>query len=182
MILQNFNLRFEDSSYQLTIKQTLTLKPRDLFMRATLRQGLDPISLEKNLFGGLASQEHKKHQQLDVKVPEISAGKPMSIFYGSNSGTCEGLAQSLAGAANAHGYQATAKPLDMAADDFPKEQAVIIISASYEGQPPDNAAHFVEWLKTVDSEKIKGARYAVFGCGHRTYLMSMARVGLTNHV
>jgi cytochrome P450 / NADPH-cytochrome P450 reductase len=169
MILQNFNLRLEDPSYQLAIKQTLTLKPHNLFMRATLRQGLDAISLEKNLFGGLASQELKKQQRLDVKVPQKSVGKPMSIFYGSNSGTCEGLAQSLAGAANAHGYQATAKPLDMAADNFPKEQPVVIISASYEGQPPDNAVHFVEWMKTVDSDKIKGARYAVFGCGHRTY-------------
>jgi cytochrome P450 / NADPH-cytochrome P450 reductase len=170
MILQNFNLRFEDPSYQLAIKETLTLKPYNLFMRATLRQGLDPISLEKNLFGGSVSQEHKKQQHLDVKVPEKSVGKPMSIFYGSNSGTCEGLAQSLAGAANAHGYQAIAKPLDMAADNFPKEQVVVIISATYEGQPPDNAAHFVEWLKTAESDKIKGARYAVFGCGHRMYL------------
>lgn len=167
MILQNFNIRLEDPSYQLAIKQTLTLKPRDLFMRATLREGLDPISLEKNLFGGLANQEQKKQQQLDVKVPKTSVGKPMSIFYGSNSGTCEGLAQTLAGAANARGYQATAKPLDMAAEHFPKEQPIVIISASYEGQPPDNAAHFVEWMKTADSDKIKDARYAVFGCGHR---------------
>ncbi len=167
MVLQNFNLRLEDPSYQLAIKQTLTIKPRDLFMRATLREGLDPITLEKNLFGGLANQVQKKHQQLDAKASKTSAGKPMSIFYGSNSGTCEGLAQTLAGAANAHGYQATAKPLDMAAEHFPKEQPIVIISASYEGQPPENAAHFVEWMKTTDSDKIEDARYAVFGCGHR---------------
>jgi cytochrome P450 / NADPH-cytochrome P450 reductase len=166
MILQNFSLRLEDPSYQLTIKQTLTLKPSDLFMRATLRDGLDPIMLEKNLFGGLANQEPKKHQQLDVKAPQTFMGRPMSIFYGSNSGTCEGLAQSLAGAANAHGYQATVKPLDTAAEYFPKEQPIVIISASYEVQPPDNAAHFVEWMKTADPDKIKDARYAVFGCGH----------------
>jgi cytochrome P450 / NADPH-cytochrome P450 reductase len=151
----------------LTIKQTLTIKPRDLFVRATLREGLDPITLEKNLFGGLAQQEQKKHQQLDVKAPKTSTGKPMSIFYGSNSGTCEGLAQTLAGAANAHGYQAAAKPLDAAAERYPREEPIVIISASYEGEPPDNAAHFVEWMKKVGSERIQNTRYAVFGCGHR---------------
>jgi cytochrome P450 / NADPH-cytochrome P450 reductase len=161
----------------LAIKQTLTIKPRDLFMRATLREGLDPIHLEKNLFGGLAQQEQKKGQQIDVKAPETSTGKPMSIFYGSNAGTCEGLAQTLAGAANAHGFQAIAKPLDTAAEQFPKDQPVVIIAASYEGQPPDNAAHFVEWMKTADTDKIKDTRYAVFGCGHRKCNSQILRTG-----
>jgi cytochrome P450 / NADPH-cytochrome P450 reductase len=167
MILQNFNLRFDDTSYQLAIQQTLTIKPRDFFMRATLREGLDPVTLEKNLFGGLDQQDQKKHQHLDIERSGATTGKPISIFYGSNSGTCEGLAQTLAGAANAHGYQATVKPLDTAAEHFPQKQPVVIITASYEGQPPDNAARFVEWMKTVDSDKIKGTRFAVFGCGHR---------------
>ena len=136
-------------------------------MRATLRKGLNPITLEKNLFGGLANQEQTRHQQLDIQLPKAPVGKPMSIFYGSNSGTCEGLAQTLAGAASAHGYEASAKPLDTAAEHFPKEQPIVIICSSYEGQPPDNAAHFVEWMKTADSGKIKDARYAVYGCGHR---------------
>lgn len=167
MILQNFNLRLENPSYQLAIKETLTIKPRDLFMKATLREGLDPITLEKKLFGALGHQEQNKHQHLEVEPPKAIVGKPISIFYGSNSGTCEGLAQVLARAANAHGYQATAKPLDAAVDHFPDGQPVVIISASYEGQPPDNAAHFMEWLKTAEPEKFKDTHYAVFGCGHR---------------
>ena len=136
-------------------------------MRATLREGLDPINLEKSLFGGLGQPEQKKHQHLDVKPSAATKGKPMSIFYGSNSGTCEGLAQTLARTASSHAYQATVKPLDTAVDGHPKEHSIVIITASYEGQPPDNAAHFVEWIKTVDSDKIKDTQYAVFGCGHR---------------
>ena len=49
MLLQNFNFRFDDPSYQLEIKQTLTLKPRNFFMHATLRDHIDLMHLEKML-------------------------------------------------------------------------------------------------------------------------------------
>src|SRR5947207_6508166 len=41
-----------------------------------------------------------------------ASGKPMSIFCGSNSGTCEGRLQALAGAAASHVYRAIVKPPD----------------------------------------------------------------------
>jgi sulfite reductase alpha subunit-like flavoprotein len=42
-----------------------------------------------------------------------------------------------------------------------------VANLGYEGQPPDNAAHFVEWLQKLESNKLKGVNYAVFGCGNR---------------
>jgi cytochrome P450/NADPH-cytochrome P450 reductase len=102
--------------------------------------------------------------------------KPMTILYGSNAGTCEALAQSLARTASSRGYTAQVNPLDSAVDQLPKDQPVILISSSYEGQPPDNAAHFVEWLQSLEhSSKLNGVKYAVFGCGNResTVLFSL---------
>src|SRR6266436_10027762 len=37
ILLQNFNFTAEDPSYQLTLKQTLTIKPKGFYMRAHLR-------------------------------------------------------------------------------------------------------------------------------------------------
>ena len=68
----------------------------------------------------------------------------MSIFYGSNSGTCEALSQRLASDATTHGFAAVAvEPLDVASQNLPTDRPVAIITASYEGEPPGNAASFV---------------------------------------
>ena len=174
MILQNFNLRLDDPSYQLHIKQTLTIKPADLFVKVHLRDGIDPVHLEKTLFGGTSLSSTQSKQQ--VMQQSGSSGKPMSVFYGSNSGTCEGLSQTLAGAATSHGYQAKVQPLDSAIDRFPTGEPVVLITASYEGQPPDNAGQFVQWLKTVDASKIKHSQFAVFGCGHHDWVSTYQRV------
>lgn len=91
----------------------------------------------------------------------------MQILYGSNTGTCEFLAQTLAGTANRHGFEASVATLDSAAGHLSTTAPVIIITASYEGEPPDNAAHFVAWLKALTGEELESVNYAVFGCGHR---------------
>ena len=52
MVLQNFDLKFHDPAYELRIKQTLTIKPADLLMHATLRKGVELDILERKLTGG----------------------------------------------------------------------------------------------------------------------------------
>ena len=38
--------------------------------------------------------------------------------------------------------------LDSGIDHIQQRSLAIIITVSYEGEPPDNAAHFVYWLTT----------------------------------
>ncbi|ETN43966.1 uncharacterized protein HMPREF1541_10831 [Cyphellophora europaea CBS 101466] len=172
LILQNFNLRMADPSYQLRSKQTLTIKPDGFFMRANLRSGIDPIKLEKKMYAGLEEQSTKSKPAVSS-----SAGpkKPMTILYGSNSGTCEGLSQTLAGNATAHGFEATIKSMDAAVDRISVNEPLIVITASYEGNPPDNANSFVEWLKN-QSVDLKNLRYAVFGCGHHDWVSTYQKI------
>ena len=174
LILQNFNLRLDDPSYQVQIKTTLTIKPDNLFIRASLREGIDPIMLEQKLYGGV------KEEAAKPKPASVATGTPksaMTILYGSNSGTCEGLAQLLASNAAAHGYAADVMSLDAVLDKPPSgQQPIIIITASYEGNPPDNAATFVEWLKHVEPSRLKDIQYAVFGCGHRDWAATFQKV------
>lgn len=69
--------------------------------------------------------------------------------------------------------------LNDAVDATPKDgQPVILITASYEGQPTDNAAQFVKWLEVLPAaeSRLQGANFAVFGCGHRDWTSTFHRV------
>ena len=75
------------------------------------------------------------------------------------------------------GFRASLDVLDMATEHFPKDAPVLIVTASFEGQPADNAKHFVEWLENVKLVDVfSGAKYAVFGCGNRDWVATYQRI------
>lgn len=45
-------------------------------------------------------------------------------------------------------------------------ELLILPYASTTGQPADNAARFVDWLRHIEGAQLSGVRYAVFGCGN----------------
>ena len=173
LLLQNFNFRLDDPNYEMQIKQALTIKPRDFYMRATLRPGIAATTLQDKLTDPGTSNTAVTNG-VSTKGHEAMGSEqslPMTILYGSNTGTCESMAQKLASDAHAHGFQASIKEMDAAVGSLPKEQPVVIVTASYEGQPTDNAAHFVKWLETFsDGKDLAGTSFAVFGCGHSMIL------------
>lgn len=173
MLLQVFDFKFDDPNYKLTVKETLTVKPKDLFMHATLRPHIDPFELEKMIAGGKRGKAEgvEAHEKLD-KDPS----KPLLIFFGGNMGTCESLAQTVAHSSRAHGLEADVKPLDDATDALPKSQPILIITSSYEGEPPDNANRFVKWLENYQGSKMNDVSYAVFGCGNRDWVNTFHRI------
>ncbi len=59
--------------------------------------------------------------------------------------------------------------MDEYAARLPVEGAVIVITASYEGLPPDNGRGFMSWLAGLAPGSLDGVRYAVFGCGNRQW-------------
>lgn len=169
ILLQNFNFSMDDSSYQLKIKQTLTIKPKDFYMRAHLRNGISATSLEKALATATGSDPPPTTRG-QVSKERPSKGKPMAIYYGSNTGTCEALANRLASDAANHGFRAdVVDTLDAAKENLPTDKPVVVVTASYEGQPADNAAHFVNWIGSLKDNELESATYAVFGCGHRDW-------------
>jgi cytochrome P450/NADPH-cytochrome P450 reductase len=182
ILLQNFNFVAADPSYQLAIKQTLTIKPKGFEMRAILRKGTSPTSLEHALQSttGVSLKDPStasRGQEKAVGTALQAGGKPFNIFYGSNTGTCEALAQRLASDATGHGFQAKViDSLDAAKQKIPSDEPVVIITASYEGQPPDNAAHFVGWLETLKEKEMEKVSYAVFGCGHHDWAQTFHRI------
>lgn len=183
LLLQNFDFKADDPSYlgHLKLKQTLTIKPKDWLMKATLRHGMDATDLDKALQASDGTTPSHKDlvsdKQVDKKTTNgTSKQKPLKIYYGSNTGTCESFAKRLAGDAPRHGFEATVGSLDSAQNKLDDSAPIVIITASYEGQPPDNAAHFFEWLESSKREQFKGVKYAVFGCGHHDWTATFQRI------
>ena len=96
---------------------------------------------------------------------------PLLVLYGSNLGTAERLAHTIAEDATNRGFLATVGPLDEHIGSLPKQGGVIVVTASYNGQPPDNAAKFCHWLQdpSLPLDAFAGVKYSVFGCGNRDW-------------
>lgn len=180
ILLQNFDFEFEDPNYTLALKQTLTVKPANFKIRAISRDGLRATELGHRLAGTTAPVKSVSAATKNAaSAASTDAGKPMSIYYGSNSGTCQSMAERLAANVFSHGFSArTVDGLDDITDNLPKNEPVVIITASYEGQPPDNASRFVSWLESLKNgeQSLKGVSYAVFGCGHHDWASTFHRI------
>jgi cytochrome P450/NADPH-cytochrome P450 reductase len=91
------------------------------------------------------------------------------VLYGSNTGSCEMFARRIAGDAARQGYAAKVATMDEYAGALDPAMPVIVVTASYEGQAPDNAKKFLSWIESIGADGLKGVRYAVFGCGNRQW-------------
>lgn len=167
ILLQHFDFEMDDPSYTLRVQQTLTLKPGGFKMRARLRHGKKSGDLFKGR-ADVASQSVGLAGNRRTKTSN-EPGHPMTILYGSNTGTGEALARWLADDAAAAGFEAqTVVEMNAAAQKLPKGQPVVIIAASYNGSPSENAEQFVAWLQNLPPKTLEGVSYCVFGLG--TYL------------
>jgi cytochrome P450 / NADPH-cytochrome P450 reductase len=95
---------------------------------------------------------------------------PLLILFGSNLGKAEELARQVADLAQVNGFATALGPLDHFVDKLPGVGGVLILCASYNGAPPDNASRFVEWLESDQpADALANTRSAVFGCGNRDW-------------
>ena len=86
MLFQNFDFKLTDPDYELQIQQTLTVKPKDMFLHATPREGLDASVIEKRLHAGDADGLNGQNEVSGSHLDETEK-KHMSIFFGGNMGT-----------------------------------------------------------------------------------------------
>ncbi|KAF2662100.1 NADPH--cytochrome P450 reductase-like protein [Lophiostoma macrostomum CBS 122681] len=181
LLLQNFDIRMDDPSYELKVKSTLTHKPQGFYMRAALRKGVSATTLQNTLSSSsgaapATSSIEKSLQKLNVDDPNA---RPLTILHGSNTGTCKSLAQKLAVEARSRGFNASVSDMDSGVNSLPTNQPVVVITASYEGEPPDNAAQFVAWLESMtlaNVQALSDVEYSVFGCGHKDWASTFHRI------
>ncbi|NRF65930.1 cytochrome P450 [Aquincola sp. S2] len=172
MMLQRFDLVEEDPSYQLQVTETLTLKPRGFRIRAKRRSSpsFEPRG------AALPQARAARPSATGPRTTDARQATPLLVLYGSNAGSAEAFAGRIANEAQAHGYSAQVGTLDEFAGRLPADGAVVIVTASYEGQPPDNARRFAAWLESLGPGALNGVRYAVFGCGNRQWARTFQAV------
>lgn len=180
ILLQNFDFRMDDPSYELKIKSTLTIKPQGFYMRASLRKGVSATTLQHTLSSSSSSHDEVLKSTSSANLGQTSAcsdRRPMTILFGSNTGTCQSFAQKLAADARSHGFEAIVKDMDAGMNALTPNEPVIFITASYEGFPPDNAAQFVAWLESLkEGQPLTGIKFGVFGCGHKDWSSTFHRI------
>ncbi len=163
MILQRFDLVEDDPSYQLVVSETLTLKPKDFRIRVKSR-GTTSFAPRS----ALAPRQASPEKAATVVAPPEDA-TPLYVLFGSNTGSAEGFAERIGSDAAGQGYAAQVAPLDDFTGHLPTDGPVIVVTASYEGQPTDNARQFAAWADGLEPGTLDGVRYAVFGCGNRQW-------------
>ncbi|MFC9708475.1 bifunctional cytochrome P450/NADPH--P450 reductase [Paenibacillus sp. NPDC056933] len=173
MVLKHFEL-VDYSNYTLDIKQTLTLKPGDFRIQVRAR------TVSPKLGTPVVRSNEKSNQVVQTNVADhgpitesmtttVDINPTLLVLYGSNLGTAEGIARGIAEKARSYGISSEATTLNESVGRLPKEGIVLIVTASYNGKPPQNATAFMEWLKEAKSEETKGVTYAVLGCGDRSW-------------
>ena len=98
-----------------------------------------------------------------------------SVYYGTESGTAEMIADDVAAVVSAHGETVTADLQDVLPSDLDTEALHVIICSTYgEGELPASAQPFVARLEQARPD-FTGVRYALFGLGDSGYADSYSK-------
>lgn len=165
MMLQRFDIEFDDPNYKLRIQETLTLKPDNLRIRAKARRASSRLIRVPVQTAAAASSAQETGSSQAVAENAVD----LLVLFGSNAGSAETFARRLAAEAAAHGFRPTVDAMDAYAGRLPTSGALIVVTASYEGQPPDNARQFVSYVEGLKPGDLDGLKFAVFGCGNRQW-------------
>lgn len=103
-------------------------------------------------------------------VPEAAA-TPLTILYGSESGNAEGLAQQVEAAAKSEGFRTTLVDMgDYDRTKLAKEQNLLVIVSTWgEGDPPETATEFHDFVMSEEAPKLEGVRFSVLALGDTSY-------------
>ncbi len=158
MILQRYKLHLRPN-YQFKIRETLTMKPENLMVSLEARKDSD------RTFFSPEERESGTPIQVDTSIQKHDTA--LLVLYGSNMGASEDIATQIAQDGERFGFQTQTAALDEHVDDLPKHGLTILVAATYNGTPPDNAVKFEQWLqKDLPENQLQGVRFAVFGCGN----------------
>ncbi|MEU1805755.1 cytochrome P450 [Streptomyces sp. NPDC019937] len=160
----------DHTDYQLKMQRTLTIKPTD-FQVGLVRRGASDRRLPARTAPASAAPAVGASS-----ASRSAAGTALTVLHGSNLGTGAGIARDLAADGDEHGFSATVEPLDDAVGKLRADGPVVIVAASYNGRPTDDAAAFVAWLEELRPGSLDGLTYAVLGIGDRNWAATYQRV------
>ncbi len=103
--------------------------------------------------------------------PAPATTKEITILYGSQTGNSRGLAKKAAAELEKHGFKTTVAAMNQFKPQKLKkvETLLIIVSTHGEGEPPDNAVSFHEFLHSKRAPKLEHLQFSVLGLGDSSY-------------
>ncbi|WP_145330385.1 assimilatory sulfite reductase (NADPH) flavoprotein subunit [Paenibacillus xylanexedens] len=118
---------------------------------------------------GLIGQVGQNPVAAPVSAPAVS--REVTVLYGSQTGNSIGLSKKLGKKLEEQGLQVTLSSMgDFKPNGLKKiENLLIVVSTHGEGEPPDNAIPFHEFLNSKRAPKLDGLRYSVLALGDTSY-------------
>ncbi|WP_143331962.1 assimilatory sulfite reductase (NADPH) flavoprotein subunit [Domibacillus antri] len=110
-----------------------------------------------------------------AEIPAASSGqtisKEVTILYGSQTGNAQGLANKAGKTLEGYGFQVTVSSMsDFKPNNLKKVQNLLIVVSTHgEGEPPDNALSFHEFLHGRRAPKLDDLRFSVLSLGDSSY-------------
>ncbi|GGF98451.1 assimilatory sulfite reductase (NADPH) flavoprotein subunit [Paenibacillus aceti] len=97
--------------------------------------------------------------------------KEVTVLYGSQTGNAKGLAQQLSRRLEGEGFQvATVSMGDLKPNQLKKiERLLLLVSTHGEGEPPDAAISFYEFLHSKRAPRLDGLEFSVLALGDTSY-------------
>ncbi|TWN28279.1 Sulfite reductase [NADPH] flavoprotein alpha-component [Bacillus licheniformis] len=114
-------------------------------------------------------------ETLPAEAPAASPAQPVSkevtILFGSQTGNAQGLAENAAKTLTERGFRVTVSSMsDFKPNQLKKlKNLLIVVSTHGEGDPPDNALSFHEFLHGRRAPKLDDLRYSVLALGDTSY-------------
>lgn len=128
-------------------------------------------------FAGMFSRQPAGESKIEsspsgLSHPESKILKPLTILWGSQTGTAESLAKQAAKAAGKRGFAPTI--VDMAstsAPDLASAESLLVITSTYgDGEPPDNAKPLYDAVRAEGAPALPASlNYSVCGLGDSNY-------------
>jgi sulfite reductase (NADPH) flavoprotein alpha-component len=121
---------------------------------------------------GLLSRGPVNPIALATAAPAKETLRPLTILFGSQTGSSESLAKLAAKEAGKHGFAAIVMDMvKFSTAKLAQEKNILIITSTYgDGDPPDNAKALHAALHAPDAPRLTGLRYSVCGLGDTNYI------------
>lgn len=105
------------------------------------------------------------------KESTSNSERHITVLYGSETGNAQGLAEKLADRLVELNFNVKLSAMgDYKTKDLKKVEDLFIISSTHgEGNPPDNAISFHEFLHGRKAPQLEGVRYSVLSLGDASY-------------
>src|SRR5262245_23684952 len=132
-----------------------------------------PFSLEQRVWlnGFLAGYFARTAVPDSTQLQAPKSTVPLLILFGSQTGTAEGLAKRLAKEATLRGFNPrVVDAAQHATVDWKKESSLLIVTSTYgEGDAPDNAQDFWNWLQSDAAVVLAHLRFSILALGDTNY-------------